>query len=339
MTEFRRNPITGQWVIIAANRGARPQETVVGHVPSTNRECPFCEGRESVTPGEVLALRDPNSAADDPGWRVRVVPNKYPALDAAMPDRSSKAHAVGRVDNGWHADIAPGDGLHDVVIESPTHLTSVVELTENQFADVLEVYRRRMSDVRRQGDFRNVVLFKNAGASAGATLTHLHSQMIAARQGPSIFADRTPFFRLHFELHGGCPACEIERGLLAQPDMMLARSQNFVAFCPFASRFPYETWIMPRQHRSHFGDMEPDRLGELAAVFRGVLVKLERIVKLPAYNYIIHTAPFDTAAPDHYHWHIEILPRIANLAGFELATGCFINTVPPDQAATALGEA
>ena len=126
---------------------------------------------------------------------------------------------------------------------------------------------------------------------------------------------------------------------IADAAWLIAQSHNFVAFCPFASRFAYETWIMPRRHRSHFGEIESESLPELAALFREVLVKLERIVKLPAYNYIIHTAPFDTAAPDHYHWHIEILPRIANLAGFELGTGCFINTVPPDQAAATLREA
>jgi UDPglucose--hexose-1-phosphate uridylyltransferase len=338
MSEFRRNPITGQWVIIAANRGSRPQEIVVEHVPSSSRECPFCEGRESITPGEVLTIREPGSSTNGPCWRVRVVPNKYPALDATMPGRSSNAHAVG-ADEGWHADVALGDGLHEVVIESPSHLTSVVQLSDTQFADVLEVYRLRIHALQRHGVFRRAVLFKNAGPSARATLTHLHSQIIATKAGDSIFQDRTPYFRLQSESHGGCPACEIDRGLLAKPDLLLARSKNFVAFCPFASRFPYETWIIPRQHRSHFGEIAPDHLGELAALFRGVLVKLERIVKLPAYNYIIHTAPFDTAAPDHYHWHIEILPRIANLAGFELATGCFINTVPPDRAATALREA
>jgi len=339
MSEFRRNPITGQWVIIAANRGSRPQEIVVQHVASLDRECPFCEGNESVTPGEVLALREPGSAADGPGWRVRVVPNKYPALDAALPDRSSVAQAAEPRTDWWQSVSAPGDGLHEVVIESPSHLTSVVQLTDAQFAEVLETYRMRINSLQQHGGFRNVVLFKNAGPSAGATLTHLHSQLIAAPAGNSIFADRTPFFRLHAVAQGSCLACEIERGLLTQPDLLVARSQNFVAFCPYASRLPYETWIIPRGHRLHFGETEQALLPELANLFRGVLVKLERIVKLPAYNYIIHTAPFDIAATDHYHWHIEILPGIANLAGFELGTGCFINTVPPLQAAAALREA
>ena len=339
MSEFRRNPITGQWVIIAANRGSRPQETVVEHVPSSQRDCPFCEGHESVTPGEVLALREPGSRMDGPGWRVRVVPNKYPALDAALPERSPIAHVVDPSSARWHAVAAPGHGLHEVIIESPSHLTSVIQLTDSQFADVLEVYRLRIDVVRQLGGFRNAVLFKNAGPSAGATLTHLHSQLIAVRVGDSIFADRTPFFRQHAETRGGCLGCEIERGLRAQPDLLVARSPNFVAYCPFASRFPYEAWIQPRQHRSHFGETKPAQLRELATLLRGVLVKLERIVKLPAYNYILHTAPFDTTAPDHYHWHIEILPRIANLAGFELGTGCFINTVPPDRAAEALRNA
>ena len=267
MSEFRRNPITGQWVIIAANRGSRPQDIVVEHVAPSQRECPFCEGHESVTPGEVLAMREAGSSTDGPGWRVRVVPNKYPALVGTVPARPNFAQPADQSFDSWHTQVAPGEGLHEVVIESPSHLASVVDLTDAQFAEVLEVYRRRINEIEHLG-FRQVVLFKNAGPSAGATLTHLHSQLIAIGQGPSIFADRTVQFRLHAEAQGSCLACDIERALLAKPDLLVAQSQHFIAFCPFASRFPYEIWILPREHRSHFGHSEPGVLLELATLFR-----------------------------------------------------------------------
>jgi UDPglucose--hexose-1-phosphate uridylyltransferase len=333
MSEFRRNPITAQWVILAANRGARPQEVVVEHITADHTNCPFCEGREKTTPGEVLALRPPGSAADGPGWQVRVVPNKFPALDAVQTERSVASHPS-PVD-----DFFPGDGLHEVIVESPAHLTSVTQLNDPRFADVLGVYRQRLAALQASQDYRQVLLFKNAGPVAGATLSHVHSQLIATRIRANPFADRSVQFRQHAERCGNCLACQTIDEAIAESARLVVQTPHFVAFCPFAARFAYETWIMPRRHQPHFGEIESESLPELAALFREVLVKLERIVKLPAYNYIIHTAPFDTAAPDHYHWHIEILPRIANLAGFELGTGCFINTVPPDQAAAALREA
>jgi UDPglucose--hexose-1-phosphate uridylyltransferase len=332
MPEFRRNPITGQWVILAANRGARPQEMVVEHIAADRTNCPFCEGREKTTPGEVLALRPPGSAADSPGWQVRVVPNKFPALDPVQSTWLADSQLS-------PVDVFPGDGLHEVIVEAPIHLNSVTQLNDLQFADVLGVYRQRLAALKESKTYRQTLLFKNAGPSAGATLSHIHSQLIATTAQPRAFADRSAQFRLHAENHGVCVGCKMVDEAIADATRLVAQSPNFAAFCPFASRFAYETWIMPRQHRSHFGETQPESLPELAALFREVLVKLERIVKLPAYNYIIHTAPFDTAAPDHYHWHIEILPRIANLAGFELGTGCFINTVPPEQAAAALREA
>ena len=332
MSEFRRNLITGQWVILAANRGARPQEMVVEHVTADHTNCPFCEGREKTTPGEVLALRPPGSAADGPGWQVRVVPNKFPALDTVEPTWSADSQLAS-------VDVFPGDGLHEVIVESPAHLTSITQLNDLQFADVLGVYRQRLAALQAAKNYRQVLLFKNAGPVAGATLSHVHSQLIATRIRANLFADRSTQFRQHAESHGNCLACQMIDEAIAESVRLVAQTPHFVAFCPFASRFAYETWIMPRRHQLHFGEIESEILPELAALFRAVLVKLERIVKLPAYNYIIHIAPFDTAAPDHYHWHIEILPRIANLAGFELGTGCFINTVPPNQAAAALREA
>jgi UDPglucose--hexose-1-phosphate uridylyltransferase len=339
MSEIRCNPITGQWVILAANRGLRPQPIAVQHIPQDAADCPFCEGRESVTPGEVMALRPPSAPANGPGWRVRVVPNKFPALDAGVSDRSAIDQPGVLADSAGQAASIPGRGIHEVIIEAPSHLSSVTQLDDAQFADVLAVYRQRWIALRLNGNFRDAVLFKNSGLAAGATLTHVHSQLIATKVQPPMFADRSESFRKHWEQREECSGCEMLGQALNHGNLTIADSQNFVAFCPFASRFAYEVWIMPRRHCSNFDELAPEILPELAGLFRGVLVKLERILKVPAYNYILHTAPFDTTASDHYHWHIEILPRIANLAGFELGTGCFINTVLPDSAAKALRKA
>jgi UDPglucose--hexose-1-phosphate uridylyltransferase len=334
MSELRHNLITRQWVIVAENRGSRPQDLVVQQVIQDTAHCPFCEGHEDCTPGEVLALRSSESRPNEPGWRVRVVPNKYPALEEGIascsPTKSSSA-----IEEGLGLRL-PGNGLHEIVIESPEHLASVTQLDGQHFADVLEVYRRRLSALRNSRRFRAAILFKNGGIAAGATLAHVHTQLLAISISEPVWLDRALEFQRHAESTGNCLLCQTLRSEFDGQVRIVNWDDNFTAFCPFASRFPYETWIVPNMHASHFDQLSSQEVAELADVFRAVLVKLEATVKSSAYNYIIHTAPFDTTSANHYHWHIEILPRRSNLAGFELGTGCFINTVSPEHAAAAL---
>jgi len=328
MSELRHNPITGQWVIVAENRGARPQDLVVQQIIQDTAHCPFCEGHEQSTPAEVFALRSPESRANERGWRVRVVPNKFPAVGAASPQTGLSSAGFERYDT----TMLPGLGVHEIIIESPRHLTSVAQLEDGQFVEVLYVYRNRLAVLRKLPQFSNLVLFKNSGAGGGATLAHLHSQLVALCADRSIYADRSPALREA----GNCPLCAT---IETDSQRLVAKSERFLAVCPFASRFAYEIWVVPRQHLPRFEETAPELLPELAQLLRSVLVKLEATVKSSAYNYIIHTAPFDTAGANHYHWHIEILPRLSNLAGFELGTGCFINTVSPERAAAALRDA
>lgn len=367
MSELRHNPITRQWVIVAENRGARPQDLVVQQIVQDTGHCPFCEGHEESTPGEVMALRRSESQPNQPGWHVRVVPNKYPAVEAVLattttePPNPSPLSATADARPRGEGVRVPSIGVHEIIIESPRHLTSVAQLSDGHFADVIDVYRQRLTELRRGGQFSDAVLFKNSGAGGGATLAHLHSQLVALRHvgGESIgrlaavgegisvqhsrepiFADRTPTFRELTQQFGICPLCIATKDQSSgHGHSFVLRSENFTVFCPFASRFAYEMWVVPREHMPRFEDTKPEILPELARLLRAVLVKLEATVKSSAYNYIIHTAPFDTAGANHYHWHIEILPRLSNLAGFELGTGCFINTVSPERAAAALREA
>jgi UDPglucose--hexose-1-phosphate uridylyltransferase len=314
MSELRQNLLTGQWVILAENRGARPQDVVVQQIIRDASDCPFCSGREDRTPHEVFAIRQSCSRRDGPGWQVRVVPNKYPALEGKQ-------------------------GAHEIVVEAPQHLASVTELSREQFADVLETYRTRLASLRRSAQYYGATLFKNGGPTAGATLAHVHSQLLAAASADALGNNRAEVFRQQAAQKNGCPVCRMLKEETGERTRVVAQSKSFTAFCPHASRFAYETWIVPHQHVRHFDETEEDELAELAEMFHALLVKLEAIVKLPAYNYIVHTAPFDTTASEHYHWHIEILPRIANLAGFEIGTGRFINTVSPDKAAETLRNA
>jgi UDPglucose--hexose-1-phosphate uridylyltransferase len=332
MSELRRNPITGLWVIVAENRGARPQEIFSQQTVLDDFQCPFCEGREERTPNETLARRQPGSQVNGPGWRVRVVPNKYPALEE-----------VGDLDTAGKLPSETGNeaavGLHEIIVESPRHLTSVTELEERQFAEVLDVYRQRLGELRSSGNYRGAVLFKNAGPAAGATLSHLHSQLMASFSAVPYLLGRAKAFERSAKEGAACPVCKMLQDEVDAGQRILARDETFTAFCPYASRLAYETWIVPNRHGAHFDLLLTNEVDRLAAMFRSVLVKVEAIVKLPAYNYIVHTAPFDSKQSNHYHWHIEILPRTSNLAGLELGTGCYLNTVSPEHAADVLRRA
>jgi UDPglucose--hexose-1-phosphate uridylyltransferase len=332
MPEFRHNLITGHWVILAENRGGRPQEVDVQQIVRPQSVCVFCEGHENRTPSEVFAIRSAGSQANGPGWRVRVVPNKFPALEFA-DDFPALRPLPG---NGEGVETAPGVGVHEIVIESPRHLSSITELADEDVGEIFEAYRQRLAALRETKKYRSAVVFKNGGPTAGATLIHLHSQLIAFQTGGPVIGERLVQFESYQQQFGKCPLCQTISEFAGGERSVVAATENFAAFCPFASRFAYEMWIAPRRHAAHFDTTTPETLRELGALLRRVLVKLERIVKLPAYNYIVHTAPFDTSGSDHYHWHIEILPRTTSLAGFELGVGCYINTVGPERAATAL---
>ncbi len=338
MPELRQNRITGHWVIIAENRGGRPRDFVVQQTVRNAGECPFCEGHEELTPGEVFAIRDNVTQPDTPGWRVRVIPNKYPAT--TMASEGSNLAPAGRpgTSNALSQSLTPGTTLHEVIIESPRHVLSLAALDDAQAADILAAYRTRIAQLGISHPQSNIILFKNSGPAAGATLAHLHSQLVAStlltadqRARLAAFGAQPGYTVAHPET---CSACEMVAQL---PDaLVVAHSPHFIAFCPHAARFPYETWVLPLRHEAHYDRLDPETLPELASLFRGVLVKLERILQVPAYNYILHTAPFDTARADHYHWHIEILPRITTLGGFELGTGCYINPLSPEHAAEEL---
>jgi UDPglucose--hexose-1-phosphate uridylyltransferase len=343
MPQLRQNPITGQWVILAENRGGRPQEVDVQQIVRPQSICPFCEGNESRTPDEVFAIRAAGSKVNGPGWRVRVVPNKYPALEARdiSPSPQPSPARGEEVFQGHRSvlEVFSGAGLHEIVIESPRHLKSITELNDVEVAEVFDAYRQRLLALRQSKQYRSAIVFKNGGPAAGATLVHLHSQVMAFQAGAPVIDDRLGRFQDFTRQHGECPLCQMLNQAGDDEQTVVAATKNFVAFCPVASRFAYEMWIAPRQHTAHFDSTTAESLRELGSLMRSVLVKLEAIVKLPVYNYIVQTAPFDTSGSDHYHWHIEILPRTTSLAGFELGTGCYINTVSSERAATALREA
>ncbi|GIW80488.1 MAG: galactose-1-phosphate uridylyltransferase [Gemmatales bacterium] len=330
MPEFRKDPIVGRWVIIATERAKRPAVPKLEAANSTPaRPCPFCAGNEEETPGEILAYRDPNTKANEPGWRVRVVPNKFPALQVEGD--------LNKCGEGIY-DKMNGIGVHEVIIECPEHQVTIANLPEENFREIFWVYRDRLVDLKKDPRLVYGMLFKNTGSAAGATLEHTHSQLIVTPIVPiSVWEEMTGSLEF-FNYRGRCIYCDMIRQELSTDTRIVHDTPNFVSFAPFASRFSFETWVLPKHHNSHFENIQKTEVEELAGHFKTILMKLETALDRPAYNYIIHTAPFDTQALPHYHWHIEIIPRLARVAGFEWGTGFYINPIPPEQAACVLRE-
>jgi UDPglucose--hexose-1-phosphate uridylyltransferase len=319
MSDLRKDPISGSWVIIAPERARRPLDFV--HDPPTRERreaCPFCPGHEDATPPEIAAIREGGA------WRLRVVPNRYPAL---RTEEQLRPHVEGLL------EARTGVGAHEVIIESPEHVRSLGALDAAQVARVFGMCRARLLDLKRDTRLVYGLIFKNVGPRAGASLEHTHSQLIATPVVPERVQAEIDRAARHRRERGSCLQCD----LLLQERMAGARvvleTANFVALEPFASRTPFETHVVPRAHQSHFEGIDEAVLPELAEAVRTALRKIEKALDEPAYNLILQSAPLGSPPSDFYHWRMEILPRVAGVAGFELGTGFFINTVPPEEAA------
>jgi UDPglucose--hexose-1-phosphate uridylyltransferase len=338
MPELRRDPILGRWNIIAAERAARPSD--FRHPPAKIHGgfCPFDAGHEDKTPPEVLAYRDPDSRPNGPGWRVRVVPNKFPALRI---EGDLDKHGVGMYDR-MH-----GIGAHEVIIESPEHVITPTAMPPEHFAEVIAACKDRLNDLMGDPRFKFGIVFKNVGAVAGASLEHSHSQLIVTPVVPNVISRELAGALEFYNFRGRCIFCDIVHQEREQGVRVVIDDPDFLVFEPFASRFPFETWIIPARHDSQFERITPHEIQRLAHVLQNTLRRLEATLENPPYNYIVHSAPFkahdaevfrgalgppptvDGDGLEHYHWHIEIIPRLTKVAGFEWGTGLYINPVPP----------
>lgn len=328
MPELRREPILGRWVIVAAERAKRPadfSQTSVTLKSSGGPGCPFCEGQESTTPPEIFALRSATSKPNEKGWRVRVVSNKFPAL---IIEGNLDKRGVGLYDR------MNGIGAHEVIIETPQHLLSMTSLSEEHIKDILTVYKERMLDLKKDKRLVYGLIFKNVGDRAGASLEHSHSQLIATPVVPVRVNQEMRGCRIFYDYRSRCLFCDTIAQEIEDADRIVADdNHDFIAFCPYASRFPFETWVLPKQHLTHFENITPELITSLARILKNVLTRGEKALNNPPYNFLIHTTPFNEKEIETYHWHIEIIPRITRVAGFEWGTGFYINPVPPEDAA------
>lgn len=335
MSELRHDPIQGRWVIIATDRGQRPDSFAVEpERVIAGAFCPFCAGNEETTPAEIVAIREKGSRPNTPGWKIRVVANKFPAL-RIEGDLERRGMGV--------YDRINGVGAHEVVIESPDHYASLHNLDQEHVTSIYRVLQERLTDLMRDGRFKYVLLFKNHGRIAGASLPHPHHQVIAVPVTPKTVASELQTARQHFLRKERCIFCDIIHQEIESGERIVSLSDRFVAFCPYASRFPFEIFIAPRYHEHSFSETSIKDLRGLAWIMQDVLKRLRFGLRNPPYNYIFHTSPNTQTLPRRrsywatvrydFHWHIEVLPRLTRVAGFEWGTGFYINPTPPEQAA------
>jgi UDPglucose--hexose-1-phosphate uridylyltransferase len=331
MSQLRRAPILGRWVIISGERTHRPTD----FRPRRDFRlpegfCPFCPGNEYTTPPEVLSYRGEARGGDGGDWSLRVVPNKFPALVIEGDLSPSSCGALNKSMNGI--------GAHEVIIETPAHGITIPSMENADVSRILQAMTSRISDLSRDERFAYVMAFKNHGPSAGATLEHPHSQLIALPVIPKQIEEEMNGARLHHERTGGCVYCSILGDELAAGSRVVDENEHFAAICPFAPAFSFETWILPKEHASSF-ERSPGQSESLAALLRSVIGRMERALGRPDYNFVLHNAPLRAPDLDFYHWHLEIIPRTGQVAGFEWGSGFFINPTAPEEAAAFLRDA
>ena len=329
MSELRKDPVTGRWVIISTDRRKRPTDFRLEPVGIAARDdsCPFCEGHEEMTPRELLVYGRNGSAPDTRGWTLRVVPNQFPVL-----------RVEGGLDRRGEGlfDKMNGIGAHEVIIESPRHEDTLASMDERAVEQVLSAAAARVQDLKRDRRFRYVIIFKNHGAAAGASLEHSHTQLIALPIVPREVRDEVDGSRLHFQTKERCVFCDILQQEATDGRRLIAENADVVALAPYAPRFPFETWILPKRHQALFEDAPRHEYVSLARLLGDILRRMNKALQFPPYNLLIHSAPVAEAAGEYYHWHVEIIPKLTKVAGFEWATGFYLNPTSPEEAAQVL---
>ena len=326
MSVLRRDPTTNRWVIF-------------GDLPPAARTpgdaCPFCAGHESMTPPEIVAWGPPQRQPNAPGWQVRVVPNARPLLriESALERHADLIY-----------DTTSGTGAHEIVIETPEHHRSLAALPKAQIALVLKAWAERIRDLKKDPRFRSIFVFKNQGALAGAWMPdHAHSQIMGLPVTPKALKEILDVARAHYRDKERCVFCDILREELEYGQRLVQVTEHFVALAPYASRYPYECWILPREHSADYETTQPALLDDLAGVLLATLARLEDILPEPAYNLFLYSSPnrdarkgYWTTLAQDFHWHIAVMPRLAQTAGFEVGSGLYANPVLPEDAARML---
>ena len=323
MSELRYNAISGDWVIIASERAKRPKDfkkpaQAKDAIPQYQKECPFCVGNETASGEETFRLGDKKS------WQVRCIYNKFPALS---PKEDISRHVDGLYNS------ATGYGFHEVLVEHPRHDLTIPLMPDENVENIVKTYKSRYMVLESQKSIEAITIFKNQGPQAGASLTHPHSQIIATLIVPPDIRRKMERAALYFDVTGKCIFCATLAEELSQKKRIVLETDNFVSFVPFASAMPFIIWIFPRRHTSSFGETSDTEIKDLSRHLKAVLGKLRRGLDNPDFNCTIRSVPVREKGAEYFHWFMNIVPRIANPAGFELGSGIFINASIPEECA------
>ena len=330
MSELRRDPVTGRWNIFVTDEPFGPDAfEVERHTPSGSK-CPFEYGNESMTPPEIHVVRPSGGATNGPGWQLRVVSNKFPAL-----------RIEGNLDRRGLGvfDFCNGVGAHEVIIETPDHHRQMADLTQEEMERVIQAYTIRSLDLRGDTRFKYILLFKNFGLSAGASLEHTHTQLIALPIVPKRVNEELKGAERYFEFRDRCAYCDMLHQEWQEGERLVCENRLFVALCPYVSSFPFELKVFPKEHHSDFTQISDEAVKDFGAILKEILLRMRVTLSDPSYNFIIHTSPIEPAEREEYHWHLELIPKLTKVAGFEWGTGFYINPTPPELAAKYLREA
>ncbi len=325
MSKIRQDPTTEEWVIVAKERAKRPNEFVrrqpKRELPAFSSSCPFCPGNESMTAQQSLLYQK----QEGNGWQVRGFANKFAAL-------SPGGRTTRDMQEGFFSEMK-GVGVHEVIVETPLHNESLALMAEDEILKVLNAYHERYNKLSQQTFAKLVVIFKNHGPAAGTSLEHSHSQLVVTPVVPKHVRLRHEVAMRYYDKNGRCLYSDLIRHELRSGKRIVMDTGNFIAFHPFASRRPFETWILPKKQQASFGSITDEDLENLAHILRINLIKLYRGLNDPDFNYIIDTAPVSDENELYYMWHIRIIPRLTKIAGFEIGSGIYINTAVPEETA------
>ena len=327
MPQLRKDPITGRWVIVKTENPMRADSFPAKPQARSSRICPFCPGNEAMTPPEITAYGRKGTSRNSPNWLVRVVPNKFPALKI---EESTDKFAIGMYDK------IGGFGAHEIIVETPDHDREIPDLPLPHVELILQAFRDRCLDLKNDPRFKYIIIFKNCGALAGASLEHPHAQLIALPIVPSRVMGEVKGSQKYYEYTDRCIFCDMLNQERVEKKLTVYEEGDFLALAPFVSRFPFETWILPKAHEAGFDTLSEPKLGSLARALKATLGRLKDKLHNPAYNLMIHTLPVQGRERESFHWHIEIIPHLTRIAGFEMGTGFYVNPTPPEIAAEIL---
>lgn len=328
MSELRYNLISREWVIIATERAKRPHDFVkakdnVKALPEYKENCPFCVGNEDKTPSETFRI------GDKVLWKVRSVYNKFGALSFEEKPK--------REIHGLHSSMS-GFGVHEVIIENPKHNLCIPLMEDDDIKNIIKAYKNRYDAIKKYSGIEHIVIFKNHGPSAGTSLEHPHSQLIATPVVPPQSRGRLQQAASYFDLTGKCLFCQTLSDELKTAERIIVETENFVSFIPYAALSPFHIWIFPKRHASSFSDINDGETSDLAVNLKKTLSKLYYGLDNPDYNYTIRSIPINEKGTEYFHWYVSIIPRLTQPAGFELGSGMFINASLPEEAAKFMRE-